>query len=56
VHLDLAHARLGMADTTRAQAELTTAAALAAGDSAMTRQVRDEMGRLGGTGAPSSPK
>jgi predicted alpha/beta superfamily hydrolase len=56
VHLDLAHALLGMADTTRAQAELTTAAALAAGDSALTRQVADEMRRLGGTDTAGSPR
>jgi hypothetical protein len=45
-----------MADTTRAQAELTTAAALAAGDSALTRQVADEMRRLGGTDTAGSPR
>jgi predicted alpha/beta superfamily hydrolase len=56
VHMDLAHAFLTAADTARARAELTRAAALAAGDSAMTRRVTDEMGRVGGAAAPRSPR
>jgi hypothetical protein len=56
VHVDLAHAFLTAADTARARAELTRAAALATGDSAMTRRVTDERGRLGGAAAPRSPR